>query len=116
MAQNKKGKDEAKPARSAANKARRQERNDHRSAKMVERTQKLIGQHVRYRDKDHHHPLVGTVTDILRKGDEGYPEPHSRNNPDGSKRKYGAFVKIRTPDGDKTVSRHRVKLVRKEDK
>jgi hypothetical protein len=100
--------------RTAANKSRRQARNDRRMAKMVERTQGLIGQHVQFRAQGRRHPLVGTVTDVLRNGDEGYPEPWSRSNTSGSKRKYGAFIKIRTPEGSRTVSRHRVKLVKKE--
>jgi hypothetical protein len=102
---NKKQEVDTKAVRSAANKARRKARNDIRMAKMVARTQSLIGQHVQFRMAGRRHPLVGTVTDVLRKGDAGYPED--------AKRKYGAFIKIRTPEGSRTVSRHRVKLVKK---
>lgn len=102
-------------ARTARNKANAKARAERRQARLVERTQALIGQHVQFRSKDNRHPLVGTVTDVLRKGDEDYPEPYDRRkNPTGSKRRHGAFVKIRTPDGHKKVSRHRIKLVRKE--
>lgn len=101
-----KGKDESRPTITARNKAARQARNDKRAARLVERTQKLIGQHVKYRDKESNHGLVGTVTDVLRKGDDEYPQD--------AKRKYGAYLKIRTPEGAKVVSRHRVKLIKKE--
>jgi hypothetical protein len=92
---------EARRLRTEANAAKKQIRHDLRQAKMVERTQALIGRSVAIRLKDRMKPLVGIVTDVIRKGDEDYPIE--------ARRHHGAYLKVQTSFGDHKISRHRVK-------
>ena len=96
---------DARKIKTAQNRTARLKRHDLRQAKMIERTQALIGQHVAVRIKDQAKPSVGTVVEILRLGDEGYPERDAR-------RKHGAFVRVRTTFGEVVRSRHRVKPIK----
>jgi hypothetical protein len=92
---------ETRKAKTAANATNRQRKQDHRTARLVARTQALLGTHVRVRHKDLSKLRVGTVTEILRKGDDGYPTD--------ARRHHGAYLRVRTTTGDVIASRHRSK-------
>lgn len=92
---------ENRKSRTEVNAQRRARRNDLHAARLVARTQSLIGKPVAIRVKDSLKPLVGTVSEVLRKGDEEYPIDARRHT--------GAYMKVHTTFGDYKVSRHRVK-------
>lgn len=95
---------DSQKARTAKNKASAKTRAELRNERLIERTQSLIGTRVQVRTKDQIKPAIGTVIEVLRKGDEGYPAQAERN--------VGAYLKVRISSGDVVRSRHRVKPIR----
>ena len=95
--------DDRRKSATERNHKARQKRHELWQARMVARTQSLIGKHVSVRVKDQAKPFVGTVIEVLRKGDEGYPSDAKRN--------VGAYLVVRTTIGDLKASRHRAKVI-----
>lgn len=87
---------EARKAKTEANRQRKHDRAELRTAALVERTRKLIGQRVQVRVPE---PLVGTVLEMT-------------SAPDGAKRSNGSYLTVATRDKNHVKSRHRVRPVR----
>jgi hypothetical protein len=95
-------------AATESNRTNRPSKHADHLARMALRTDALEGQPVRVRIPGYANGLVGTVAEIMRKGDPSYPT--------GAKRSSGAYLLVRTNAGDRTVSRHRVKPVKKDER
>lgn len=96
-------KDESQEARTVRNRARRAKQADLRTARLIGRTQRLVGTHVQVRTKGLDRPLVGTVLEVLSADAPDAP----RNR--GAIRRSGSQLRIRTNAGELVKSRHRVK-------
>lgn len=86
------------------NRKKKQQRHEHRQARLLARTQSLIGKHVSVRLKEHAKPLVGTVLEVVSKDNEHYPHT--------ARRHVGRYLHIRTAVGELMASRHRVKPIK----
>jgi hypothetical protein len=95
--------DDRRKVRTVSNKKRKIKASEARIERLVERTRELIGKHVEVRIKGQDRPQVGTVVEVLHKGDEDYPTD--------AKRTSGSHLKVRTTIGNLVVSRHRAKVI-----
>lgn len=92
---------DARKSRTERNRKIKQQRHEARHARLVARTQSLIGKSVRVRSKEQTKPLVGTVLEVITKDDDHYPRHAHRH--------VGRYLKVRTAIGEMVASRHRVK-------
>lgn len=92
---------DARKSTTEKNRLKKGQRHMDRRAKLVARTQGLIGQHVRVRAKDHAKPLIGTVLEVISPGHDDYPT--------AARRHYGSYLRVRTQIGEILSSRHRAK-------
>lgn len=91
---------EAQKARTARNKEAARARGDRRIARLLARTEALIGRQARIRTAEG--PIVGRVIEVLNPGDEGYPKD--------AKRRHGSYLVVEGPRSNVKVSRHRVRI------
>lgn len=79
-------------------------RHELRTVRMAERTLSLIGKSVYFRSQGNRKPSVGTVVEVITKGDEAYPTDAKRN--------VGTYLKIKDSSGMLHIkARYRVKPV-----
>lgn len=78
----------------------------HRRESLAARTRALVGSPVQIRVKDHVKPLVGTVSAVVDKTSDDYPQD--------AKRHTGRYLKVSTTFGTYLRSRHRVKPLKGE--
>ena len=93
---------EGQKARTAANKASKKAAAERRAARLIARTQALIGKRVQVRTTDG--PLVGTVREIVA----GRDVPA---DPDSNVRRNGQFLRVADQKREAVVARRRAKVL-----